>query len=239
MYILLLDIWHNNETRIRASICRQISLRNLCCTVDVYVQAKLNRKQNSFETLRKSDVVPTLNIQQIEQSSLKLPSQRPNEDQTSTKLTSLAKKRTNSWKEKQIYKKKRKKNRVGSRQQAAVTGTRNYCEPSQWHAAQHARYHAAGADDDVLRQWGRIFIGETSEFGFCQFADHGWLRGTGQWFRDQLISTIERYAWPSTYQTHTYIYAHVLYTSIYVSIHTRKYARAQRESVNANNRRLE
>lgn len=76
--------------------------------MNVYVQTKLNRKQNSLETLRKSDVVPTLNIQQIEQSSLKLPSQRPNEDQTSTKLTSLTKKRTNSWKEKQIYKKKKK-----------------------------------------------------------------------------------------------------------------------------------
>ena len=62
----------------------------------------------------------------------------------------------------------------------------------------------AGADDDVLRQRGRIFIGETSEFGFCQFADHGWLRGTGQWFRVQLISTIERYAWPSTYRKHTH-----------------------------------
>ena len=76
--------------------------------MNVYVQTKLNRKQNSLETLRKSDVVPTLNIQQIEQSSLKLPSQRPNEDQTSTKLTSLTKKRTNSGKEKQIYKKKKK-----------------------------------------------------------------------------------------------------------------------------------
>lgn len=53
-------------------------------------------------------------------------------------------------------------------------GTRNCCEPSQW---QHARYGpvvgADGVDDDVLR----IFIGETSEFGFCQFGDHGWLRG--------------------------------------------------------------
>lgn len=74
---------------------------------------------------------------------------------------------------------------------------------------QHARYHAAWRGGWMTMFPGRIFIGETSEFGFCQFGDHGWLRGTGQWFRVQLISK----GWPSMSRIHTHIYRKtMLYT---------------------------
>lgn len=106
-------------------------------------------------------------------------------------------------------------------------GTRNYCETSQWHAAQHARYHAAGVDDDVLRQRGRIFIGQTSEFGFCQFGDHGWLRGTGQWFRVQLISTIERLDGMAIDVPNTYIQKNLLRTQAQTARSFRKRERAE------------
>lgn len=90
---------------------------------------------------------------------------------------------------------------------------RNYCETSQWHAAQATRSISRGVEGEgggwMTMFPGRIFIGETSEFGFCQFGDHGWLRGTGQWFRVQLISK----GWPSMSRIHTHIYRKtMLYT---------------------------